>query len=79
MIHWHCLQASQLALDLFAAGQAEAEQRGLLLVDTKYELGLDAAGNLLLIDEVHTPDSSRHACPNQVLFSWTGCKGSGQV
>ena len=53
-------QAAQLALDLFAAGQAQALQRGLLLVDTKYELGLDAQGQLMLVDEIHTPDSSRH-------------------
>ena len=34
--------------------------RGLILVDTKYEFGKDAEGNILLIDEVHTPDSSRY-------------------
>jgi len=45
---------------LFAAGQAWAETRGLILVDTKYELGLDSDGNLLVIDEIHTPDSSRY-------------------
>ena len=58
----HCpcwVQASALALRLFARGQAEAESRGLLLVDTKYELGLDAGGHIRLVDEVHTPDSSR--------------------
>ncbi|MFN3874451.1 MAG: phosphoribosylaminoimidazolesuccinocarboxamide synthase [Flavobacteriales bacterium] len=50
----------RLALALFAAGSRMAEERGLLLVDTKYEFGRDAAGRLLLIDEVHTPDSSRY-------------------
>ena len=45
--------------------EAEAESRGvqwagLILVDTKYEFGRDAQGNILLIDEVHTPDSSRY-------------------
>jgi phosphoribosylaminoimidazole-succinocarboxamide synthase len=45
---------------LFARGQELARARGLILVDTKYEFGLDAAGTLTLIDEVHTPDSSRY-------------------
>lgn len=39
--------------------QAAAE-RGLILVDTKYELGKDADGNIILVDEIHTPDSSRY-------------------
>ena len=47
-------------LDLFAAGQAIAAERGLLLVDTKYELGLRPDGEVVLIDEIHTPDSSRY-------------------
>ena len=54
-----CLQVSTAALDLFEFGQQEAASRGLLLVDTKYEFGRDANGNILLIDEIHTPDSSR--------------------
>jgi phosphoribosylaminoimidazole-succinocarboxamide synthase len=45
---------------LFARGQDLARARGLILVDTKYEFGLDAGGALTLIDEVHTPDSSRY-------------------
>jgi phosphoribosylaminoimidazole-succinocarboxamide synthase len=45
---------------LFARGQDIARGRGLILVDTKYEFGLDAGGALTLIDEVHTPDSSRY-------------------
>lgn len=52
--------ASQAALALFAYGQQEAAKRGLLLVDTKYELGKDADGNIVLLDEIHTPDSSRY-------------------
>jgi len=48
------------ALRLFARGQQIAAQRGLALVDTKYEFGTDAQGNLVLIDEIHTPDSSRY-------------------
>lgn len=52
--------ASSVALQLFEFGQQEAAKRGLLLVDTKYELGKDQEGNVLLIDEIHTPDSSRY-------------------
>ena len=48
------------ALALFAEGSRMAEERGLLLVDTKYEFGRAADGRILLIDEVHTPDSSRY-------------------
>jgi len=48
------------ALEVFALGQKIALERGLILVDTKYELGKDEDGNILLIDEVHTPDSSRY-------------------
>ena len=52
-------QTMQAALQLFRFGQKRALQSGLILVDTKYEFGLDEDGKLLLIDEVHTPDSSR--------------------
>lgn len=52
--------ASSAALSLFRFGQQEALKRGLLLVDTKYEFGRDDDGNILLIDEIHTPDSSRY-------------------
>jgi len=48
------------ALALFARGQDIAAQRGLALVDTKYEFGADKTGALVLIDEIHTPDSSRY-------------------
>lgn len=51
----------QKALEVFAKGQEIAAQHGLLLVDTKYEFGRDeSTGEILLIDEVHTPDSSRY-------------------
>lgn len=53
-------QAADLALRLFERGTALAAERGLLLVDTKYEFGRAPDGRLLLIDEVHTPDSSRY-------------------
>ncbi len=49
----------QAALAVFKHGQAVARQAGLILVDTKYEFGL-IAGRPALIDEVHTPDSSRY-------------------
>ena len=45
---------------LFTRGTELAAKQGLLLVDTKYEFGKDADGNILLIDEIHTPDSSRY-------------------
>jgi phosphoribosylaminoimidazole-succinocarboxamide synthase len=48
------------ALALFARGQELAARNGLLLVDTKYEFGTDSDGALILIDEIHTPDSSRY-------------------
>jgi len=51
---------SEAALELFAFGQREALERGLILVDTKYEFGLDPDGTICLIDEIHTPDSSRY-------------------
>jgi phosphoribosylaminoimidazole-succinocarboxamide synthase len=43
-----------------SAGQDWAESRGLILADTKYELGVDEAGTLVVADEIHTPDSSRY-------------------
>ncbi len=51
---------SQKALELFRYGQDTAAKHGLILVDTKYEMGRDEDGNILLIDEIHTPDSSRY-------------------
>jgi phosphoribosylaminoimidazole-succinocarboxamide synthase len=53
-------QVSDLSLRLFARGSELAAERGLLLVDTKYEFGRGPDGQILLIDEVHTPDSSRY-------------------
>jgi phosphoribosylaminoimidazole-succinocarboxamide synthase len=53
-------EVSAKALALFARGQKMAAERGLILVDTKYEFGTDAAGNILIADEIHTPDSSRY-------------------
>ena len=48
-----------IALSVFARGVEIAEQAGLILADTKYEFGITHDGDLLLIDEIHTPDSSR--------------------
>ena len=49
-----------VALELFERGRAVAAAAGLVLVDTKYEFGLDEDDRLTVIDEVHTPDSSRY-------------------
>jgi phosphoribosylaminoimidazole-succinocarboxamide synthase len=65
---------SKYALALFARGQEMAAKRGLILVDTKYEFGTDADGNIILADEIHTPDSSRYwlADSYQVAFESGG-------
>ncbi|MEE2657428.1 MAG: phosphoribosylaminoimidazolesuccinocarboxamide synthase [Candidatus Latescibacterota bacterium] len=49
-----------LALALFARGQKLSAEQGLILVDTKYEMGRNAAGEIAIADEIHTPDSSRY-------------------
>ena len=56
--HWE--YASKKAIDLFVRGQELSFKHGLILVDTKYEMGLDENGEITLIDEIHTPDSSRY-------------------
>lgn len=53
-------KVSTYALKLFVRGRELAEKRGLILVDTKYEFGFDENGNIILADEIHTPDSSRY-------------------
>lgn len=53
-------QMERYALALFARGTEMAAARGLILVDTKYEFGIDPEGRVILIDEIHTPDSSRY-------------------
>jgi len=55
---WDTLQNAALAI--FAMGQQVAEKAGLILVDTKYEFGRAPDGTIMIIDEVHTPDSSRY-------------------
>src|SRR5437870_2843546 len=54
---WHELAEKSLAM--FARGQELAARKGLMLVDTKYEFGLDENGVVVVADEMHTPDSSR--------------------
>lgn len=55
---WNTMK--KYALALFAEGTRMAAERGLILVDTKYEFGIAPDGSVMLIDEVHTPDSSRY-------------------
>lgn len=54
------LQLEDYTRKLFARGTEIAQKRGLILVDTKYEFGKTANGTIVLIDEIHTPDSSRY-------------------
>jgi phosphoribosylaminoimidazole-succinocarboxamide synthase len=54
---WERVRAAALAF--FQRGQQVSEEAGLILVDTKYEFGRAPGGAVVLIDEVHTPDSSR--------------------
>lgn len=52
-------KAQMVSLRLFNSGVRHHKERGLILADTKYEFGIDENGQLMLIDEIHTPDSSR--------------------
>ncbi|XLU35790.1 hypothetical protein S245_071856, partial [Arachis hypogaea] len=60
-------EVSRKALSLFEYGQRVASEHGLILVDTKYEFGKAEDGSIMLIDEVHTPDSSRYWIANSYL------------
>ena len=53
-------QVEEIALALFARGTEVAAQQGLILVDTKYEMGINSDGAIAVADEIHTPDSSRY-------------------
>jgi phosphoribosylaminoimidazole-succinocarboxamide synthase len=53
-------EAAGYAMALFAEGQRHAAKQGLILVDTKYEFGVRPDGKIVVIDEIHTPDSSRY-------------------
>ena len=50
---------AEISMNLFRRGREIAAGQGLILVDTKYEFGLDGDGNIVVADELHTPDSSR--------------------
>ncbi len=63
-------EAEAIARRLFDRGRALADERGLILVDTKYELGLDARGVMTVIDEIHTPDSSRYWIADGARDRW---------
>ena len=69
--HWEF--ASAHALQLFKRGQDLAKQNGLILVDTKYEMGLTEEGEILLIDEIHTP------IPPDIGFRQVTMKGSKKI
>jgi phosphoribosylaminoimidazole-succinocarboxamide synthase len=56
--HWE--ELSEKSLALFSRGRELAKENGLILVDTKYEFGLDENGIITVADEIHTPDSSRY-------------------
>ena len=64
-------QLFAISLELFQRGTEMAKERNLLLVDTKYEFGIDSTGKVRLIDEIHTPDSSRYFYkePYEMLLS----------
>jgi phosphoribosylaminoimidazole-succinocarboxamide synthase len=67
-------EVSEKALALFARGRDIAAERGLILVDTKYEFGLDGNGRVVLADEIHTPDSSRY----WFAASYPACFAAGE-
>ena len=53
-------ELARISLAVFARGREIAAEHGLILVDTKYEFGVDGDGRITLADEIHTPDSSRY-------------------
>jgi phosphoribosylaminoimidazole-succinocarboxamide synthase len=64
----------EAALAIFRRGQEIAREGGLILVDTKYEFGRTPDGRVMIIDEVHTPDSSRF----WLAESYEECVGRGE-
>ena len=68
-------EVTERAHALFARGREMAAARGLILVDTKYEFGFDEAGNIILADEIHTPDSSRYWFAD----SYPACFAAGEA
>ena len=69
-------QAEEYALKLFQRGEEWADKQGLILVDTKYEFGL-VGDQLIVIDEIHTPDSSRYWIKNEYEERFN--KGASQL
>jgi phosphoribosylaminoimidazole-succinocarboxamide synthase len=67
-------EVSTAALAVFDRGRERAAAAGLILADTKYEFGIDADGAVMLIDEMHTPDSSRY----WVADSYEECLAAGR-
>lgn len=67
-------QANEIVFALFSRGQEIAKQNGLILVDTKYELGKDSKGKIYLCDEIHTPDSSRYWLSDSYLENFNAGK-----
>ena len=63
-------QMERVSLALFKKGTAVCANAGIILVDTKYEFGLTGNGELMLIDEIHTPDSSRFWIKKTYLKRW---------
>ena len=62
---------AEKCIELYKEGSRICEEKGLILVDTKYEFGLDEQKKIYLIDEIHTPDSSRFRIKksyNRILF-----------
>jgi phosphoribosylaminoimidazole-succinocarboxamide synthase len=55
----HAINVRRIALEIYALAAEHARTRDIIIADTKFEFGIDKAGDLLLIDEVLTPDSSR--------------------
>ena len=60
MLPEECEYIYEKAIELFEVGKDIADKAGFILVDTKYEFGKDTNGNIMLIDELHTCDSSRY-------------------
>jgi len=67
-------EIESIALKLFARGTELAQRAGYILVDTKYEFGLNSEGALMLVDEIHTPDSSRYWLGKTYQSSFRGGK-----
>lgn len=69
--HNRAIQVRDASTDLFVQASAYALERGIVIADTKFEFGIDETGQLLLIDEVLTPDSSRFWPADQVALGYT--------